>query len=164
VIGRSDFGRPRLVVLGIPALLIVAAAMVFGWRAGAADEAVTAPVDATAWDLPRPKVSDTAREVAILRQRRPWGGQASFSDSETPNTGPVSTAAWRLVGTVERGTQWFALISVGEQRAEHLEYRAVGDPLPNGGNVVKVDADSVTVGGWSAGSEDVTYRLFGKKQ
>jgi hypothetical protein len=155
--------RRRLATLGMLALLIFVAAAVLGWRGGSAAGAAPAPADATAWDLPHAKVSDADQDAGVLRQRRPWGGQASFSDSETPSAAAGGTS-WRLAGIVERGNQWFALISIGGQSVERIEYRALGDPLPGGGKVMKVDADSVTVGGQGADPAGVIYRLFDAKR
>jgi hypothetical protein len=155
--------RRRLTSLGGLALLIFAAAAALGWCSGSAAGVAAAPADTAAWDLSNETTSDADQDAGVLRLRRPWGGSASFSDSETPNAAAGGTS-WRLVGIVERGNQWFALISIGGQPAERIEYRALGDPLPGGGKVTKVDADSITVGGQGADPAGVIYRLFDAKR
>ncbi|MFZ2004681.1 MAG: hypothetical protein WAV02_06325 [Stellaceae bacterium] len=164
MIGQSPFQRRRVVVLGLGALVMLAVAVMAGWRSGSAVGATAPPTPATAWELPHPKVADTEQEADILRRLKPWGGQVAFNGSEAPTPVRAAAVAWRLVGTVDRATEWYALISVAGQADGHVEYRTIGDLMPDGGKLLKINADSVTVQGTDANSEGVVYRLFDKKQ
>lgn len=161
---RPPFQRRQVVVVGLGASLMLTVSVVFGWRDGSAAGANAAPVPATAWELPHPNVTDPEQEADTLRRLRPWGGQAAFNGSEAPAPVQPAAAAWRLVGTVERATERYALISVAGQPNGRIEYRAVGDLMPDGAKLLKIDADSVTVRGPDASSKGVVYRLFEKKQ
>jgi hypothetical protein len=161
---RSPFQQRRVVVLGLGASLMVAIAVVIGWRNGSAVGVNAAQIPATAWELPHPKLADAEQEADTLRRLRPWGGQTAFNGSEAPTPLRAAAVAWRLVGTVERTTERYALISVAGQPNGHLEYRTVGELMPDGGKLLKIDVDSVTVRGADANSEGVVYRLFDKKQ
>jgi hypothetical protein len=162
MIGQSPFERRRVVVVGLSASLMFA--VVVGWRSGSAVGTSASPIPATAWELPHPKVADAEQEADTLRRLRPWGGQVAFNGSEAPTPVRAAAVAWRLVGTVARAAERYALISVGGQPNGHLEYRAIGELMPDGGKLLKIDADSVTVRGTDANSEGVVYRLFDKKQ
>jgi hypothetical protein len=71
--------------------------------------------------------------------------------------------SWQLAGVIERGGEQFALILVGQGAAARLEYRTVGDSLPDGSVLVQIDADSATSEGRQpAAAERRVYRLFEK--
>lgn len=161
---RSPFQRRRMVIIGLGASLMFAVAVVFGWRNGSAVGANVPVIPATAWELPHPKVVDAEQQADTLRRLKPWGGSVAFNGSEAPTPVRPAAAAWRLVGTVERATERYALISVAGEPSGHVEYRTIGDLMPDGGKLLKINADSVTVRGTDANSEGVVYRLFDKKQ
>ncbi len=138
-----------------------AAAVILGWRTGGAPAAPPLATPAEAWTLPQLTASDPARDAAILKARRPWGGGAAFHDIDSP--APASRAPWQLAGIVERGNERFALILVGQGPAARLEYRGMGDSLPDGSVLVQIGADSATSeGGQPAAAERRVYRLFEK--
>lgn len=114
------------------------------------------------WSLPQAGSRDIERDLAVLTARRPWGGGEAFADIENP--APVS-APWRLVGVVQRANQRFALILIGSGPGAKLEYRAVGDVLPDGNVLVQIGDDSATSGNdksLTAGPR--VHRLFEKPQ
>jgi hypothetical protein len=133
---RSRVAVPFCVLTG--AAVAVAAAL--GWQAGAMTRTAR-PEPPAIWSLPSPRATDIDGALAILAARKPWGGSNSFTESE----GPVAlSAAWRLVGIVQRAEQRYALVLIGSGPAARLEYRAVGETLPDGSKLVQIDVDSVT--------------------
>jgi hypothetical protein len=98
-----------------------------------------------------------------LSARHPWGGGAAFQSIDSPRPLPPATRPWRLVGVVERGEERLALVLVGQGPEVKLEYRAVGDSLPDGSVLVQIGTDSATSeGGQSATPERRVHRLFDK--
>src|SRR5207302_1777608 len=82
--------------------------------------------------------ADTARDAAILRARRPWGGQVSFRDIDAAPP-PPPAQPWTLVGTIVRDDRRFALIQIGPRGTGKLEYMGVGDKLPDGSRVEEIN-------------------------
>lgn len=136
-------------------------AIVLGWRAGEAPAPSTAPAAAAEWALPGAKATDPERDMAVLAARRPWGSQ-SFRDPEEGVAPPPGQ--WRLAGIVLRGDKRLALILLGSGPTATLEYRAVGDRLPDNSVLVQIDADSATSeGGASGATVRRAYRLFDQR-
>jgi hypothetical protein len=135
--------------------------VVLGWRAGRPGPAPQAAVDKTPWAVPAPAAADPARDAAILRARWPWGGTVAFRDIDA---GPPAAPSqpWALVGTIARDAERFALIRVGPGPAGRIEYRGVGDKMPDGSRLDEIAGDSVTTqaGGNAA---PVVHRLFDKR-
>ena len=159
--------RRRLVQLGAGFAVLFAVAVGLGWRAGEAPTATGALAAPAPWALPEVTASDPGRDVAILTARHPWGGGAAFRDIEStpPPAPPPAVIPWQLAGVIERGGERFALILLGRGPSAKLEYRAIGDSLPDGSVLVQIDADSATSdGGQSAAAERRVYRLFEKSR
>ena len=150
----------RLVQLSIACGALLIGAILAGWHAGdpPADEA--ARLAPEAWVLPSPNLRDPEQDIAIINSRQPWGGRAAFRD---PELAPAGNAVWRLAGVVERGGELFALIMVGPAGGARLEYRSVGESLPDGSVLVQIDPDSATSQrGQSVAAERSVHRLFEK--
>ena len=162
MIGAALLARRRPVQLAAAFAALLAAAAVLGWHAGAAPSSAAAAAAPARWALPPVNPRDPAHDAAILTARHPWGGGAAFRDIDTPV--PASAAMpWHLAGIVERGDERLALVLVGNGPTAKLEYRAVGDSLPDGSVLVQIGADSATSeGGQSAAAERRVYRLFDK--
>jgi hypothetical protein len=163
MIGSSAFPRARRVQFGAAFAALLAAAIILGWHAGAPPTAIAAAEAPAPWALPLVTPRDPAADAVILRARHPWGGRDAFRDPEVPPPPPPAATPWQLAGVIERGDQRLAFVLVGKGAAAKLEYRAVGDSLPDGSVLVQIDADSATSeGGKSAAAERRVYRLFDK--
>jgi len=150
----------RLMQLTIACGALLVGAILAGWHAGDAPVDDAARLASAAWTLPSPNVRDPEQDVAIINSRQPWGGRAAFRDPELP---PSGNAVWRLAGIVERGGELFALIMVGPAAGGRLEYRSVGESLPDGSVLVQIDPDSATSQrGQSVTAERSVHRLFEK--
>jgi hypothetical protein len=150
----------RLAQLGLLTAAAFVGALALGWRAGELPQSAPAGEAPTDWSLPAPGARDTERALAVLTARKPWGGGDSFADIENP--APVS-APWRLVGVVQRENQRFALILIGSGPGAKLEYRAIGDLLPDGNVLVQIGDDSATSGiDKSSPAGQRVHRLFEK--
>ena len=162
MIGLSAIAGRRPAQLAAAFAALFAAAVVIGWRAGAPPGSAAAAATPAPWTLPPVNERDPARDVAILAARHPWGGGAAFHDVDAPPPAPLAMS-WHLAGIVQRGDERLALVLVGQGPAVTLEYRAVGDSLPDGSVLVQIGADSATSeGGQSAAAERRVYRLFDK--
>jgi hypothetical protein len=163
----------RLAVLSGVAALVSA---FLGWQAGQISVSAGAPPAPTPWELPSRPTEDTARDLAILNARHPWtnpllaagagaglpgaAGGAGAAGAGASNPKP---AVWRLAGIVQRPGEDFALIVVGEPGAAKLEYRRVGDSLPDGSTLVQITADNaVTKSAGSTGEQRVYWLFRGK--
>jgi hypothetical protein len=166
VIGSALFRGPRPAQLGLATGALAACAMIFGWHAGKIPVPRATPAPPTAWEFPRPTTSDTASDLAILRLRKPWGGGTAFVDPEIAPAPQIQNAEpWRLAGIIERDHQALALILIGSGSTARLEYRAVGDRLPDGSVFVGIDADSATSQeGQPPTVVQHVYRLFENKR
>jgi len=153
------FSRLRPSHWGVAAATLLAAAL--GWQVGQ-PPTTAAPITTPAnWALPTLAGRDPGPDAAILAARHPWGGRAGFRDVDAPAPAPGSS--WRLAGIVERGDERLALVLIGPGPTGRLEYRAVGDALPDGSVLVQIDADSATSeGGQSEAAGRRVYRLFDK--
>jgi hypothetical protein len=163
----SALPRVRLARLAIPAGLIFACALFFGWNAG--DTAVPRPPASPKirWSLPHPRKEDAARDFALIMARRPWGRGSLGGAGAQPGKGPKGAAppSWRLAGIVERSGESMALILTGAGPAAKLEYFRVGDRLPDGTVLTALARDSATVDGTKpphAGAH--VFRLFDAKR
>lgn len=143
---------------------VLAVAVVLGWRSGQATDRVSAPAKPAAWELPQTVAENPERDAATLRTRHPWGGRASFHDIDAAPVMPAQIRQpWTLVGTVMRDAGRYALIRIGPQTGK-IEYRGIGEKLPDGSTVDKIDADGITTaGGQGRGAQPTLYRLFDKK-
>jgi hypothetical protein len=151
--------RPAALIAALAGSAMAIAALL-GWHAGDLSTVAMPSEAPVSWSLPPPQVADIDRDLAILAARKPWGGSKSFSDLETP---PPLVAAWRLVGIVQRGDQRYALIRVGPGPNAKVEYRGVGDTLPDGGRLVQIDTDSATSSSDNPSPTDRrVHRLFEK--
>ena len=162
--GSSLPSRRRLIQLGAGFAVLLAGAVSLGWRAGEAPSSNAAAPATAPWALPQVRTQDPARDVATLTARRPWGGDTAFRDTESaPPAYSPDAVPWQLAGIIERGGERFALILVGPGPAAKLEYRTIGDSLPDGSVLVQIGADSATSdGGKSAAADRRVYRLFEK--
>ena len=156
----NGLARRRTVLFGLLAVLVFAGAAALGWRAGRPEPAPQATAGATPWDLPRRIAANREHDAAILRARRPWGGAAAFRDIDAGP--PAPGQPWTLVGTITRDAEQFALIRVGPGPAGPLEYRVVGDRMPDGSILDGIAADSITTRA-AGGGAPVVHRLFDKK-
>jgi len=149
-------GRP-LLATGMAGLVLFAGAVALGWRAGEAPHLQAGQAPATQWVLPQLRTTDTEQDTAYLMTRRPWGGSTAFRDPEAM----PPTVSWQLAGVVGRDGRWFALVAVGPQPTAALQYRTIGERLPDDTVLVQIDTDSVT----SEGPQGVrrVHRLFEKR-
>src|SRR5207237_793916 len=70
-------------------------------------------------------------------------GDRACRDTATLPRVPV-VISWRCVGIFLRDNSPFALILFGPPGATKLEYRTIGEALPDGSTLVQIDTDSVT--------------------
>jgi hypothetical protein len=162
MIGLPALGGRRAVQVACAAALLLTASVVLGWRAGRETTAAAASAAPTQWTLPGDGADNPERDAAILRARRPWGGGNAFHDIDS---GPVipTVQPWTLVGTIVRDDRRYALIRVGPPSSK-IEYRGIGEKLPDGSTVDAIDADGITTAGGSGrGAKPIVYRLFTKK-
>lgn len=154
-------GKRRVVLLCFGCGALACAAAGAGWRTGAIAAKPNPPPHRLAWELPKPSVRDTDADLRVLGTRRPWTGGALL---RTITAAPVAPALpWRLVGIAERDNEPMALILVGMGPSAGLEYRGVGDRLPDGSVLVQIGADSATSEqGPSSAAQRRVYRLFEK--
>jgi hypothetical protein len=142
---------------------LVAVAGILGWRAGEAPLATAAPAAPAEWALPQVTAPQTARDVAILTSRHPWGGRAGFHDIDSAPSPTIPTIPWHLAGIIARGDERLAMILVGQGPAAKLEYRATGDSLPDGSVLVQIGTDSATSQtGEPPAARQRVHRLFEK--
>jgi len=162
MIGNLSFARRRRLQLAGALFSLLGGALLLGWQSGTPAEKTPAAARSAPWALPQIKARDAERDAAILSARRPWGGANSFVDIDSPR--PASTAQpWQLAGVVERDNERLALVLIGRGPTAKLEYRAVGDALPDGSVLVQIGADSATSeGGQPAAAERRVHRLFDK--
>jgi hypothetical protein len=157
MIGGWVIGGGRALPLGLGLAALLAVAVAFGWRAGEAPLDTSKLVAAAPWSLVQVTHPDPRRDLALLTARHPWGS-AAFRDVDSPRS---PAPPWHLAGIVERGDKRYALVLLGQGPAAKLEYRAVGDSLPDGSVLVRIEPDSATSeGGQSATVERRVYRLF----
>jgi hypothetical protein len=159
MIGQALWRKPSAALWAAGAAAVLVGATVLGWRSGQASDLARAAAAPSAWELPQTVAENPERDAAVLRTRHPWGGRASFHDIDAA---PVAQP-WTLVGTVLRDEGRYALIRVGPPTGK-IEYRSIGEKLPDGSTVDKIDADGITTaGGPGRGGRPTLYRLFDKK-
>ncbi|HZT87012.1 MAG TPA: hypothetical protein VFA12_03515 [Stellaceae bacterium] len=151
--------RGMLVRYGAPAAVIAACAGLLGWNAGETTLPAMPTPAATPWALPPPNREDPGRDLAVLTQRKPWN-PGLLGTAKTPQNAPPS---WRLAGIVRRGDSAFALIEIGSGAAAKLEYKRVGETLPNGGTLAALSADSAVVKDGKDSPGEKVYKLFDRK-
>lgn len=150
-------GRTRLALL---AAIAIVAAMFLGWQRGEMLVPPAAAPVAERWTLPAATEEDANKEMSFLSERHPWGGGRD-KPGETP-VGPdkINRTTWRLAGIVERTEGRFALVAIGPPGTANLEYRALGDQLPDGSRLVEITPDSATSEGVEPGAARHTFQLF----
>jgi len=162
MIGAASWRDRRALVSIAAAGLAVAAAAALGWHSGQAAPPTSGRSAPAGWSLPQEAGADPAHDAAVLRARHPWGGGASFRDIDAAPPAPAAQP-WTFVGTVLRDGHRYALIRTGPPTAT-LDYRVVGDKLPDGSRLDTIDADSITtLGGAGHGEAPIVYRLFKKR-
>jgi hypothetical protein len=162
VIGRTRQAR-RGAAIALAGTALLTGAVVLGWNAGEPTAARETGAAAASWALPQQQRSDTEADAGVLRARRPWGGNGAFRDTEGLAP-PPAVVPWKLVGTVARDDGRFALIQVGPQQGGKLEYRGIGDRLPDSSIVIQIEPDSITTReGADLAAAPIVHRLFQKK-
>jgi hypothetical protein len=152
----------RLAVLSGIAAVVSA---FLGWQAGQIAVLAGPPPAPAPWVLPPQPTEDPTKDLAILTARRPWtnpflaaGADPKQLDAaRAANPPPV---AWRLAGIVQRPGENFALILVGQPGAAKLEYRRVGDALPDGSTLVEITSDNAVAKPAGSSGQQRVYWLF----
>jgi hypothetical protein len=161
MIGPMRFERAVFIRFGLPTLAIGLCAALLGWSAGETVLPPMATIAATPWSLPPPADSDPARDLALLTQRKAWSpGLLGAAGPAVALAGPPK---WRLAGVVQRDDGTFALIASGTDATAKLDYLRVGEPVPDGGILVAITANSAVVEDAHASSGQRVYKLFDKK-
>jgi hypothetical protein len=178
---QSSMRRNLLRIAGV-AVVLVAVAVGVGWRAGKTEVPPLPPLPKDSWSLPKADAEDTAKDLAVMKGKHPWTGFLDMtkrvtlnkrSATQTPaRTAPRPAPArpqvpWRLAGVIQRGDESLVLIATGKEPKTILEYKKVGDSLPDGSILVQIMSDSAKTqapASESSTSEDPKiYRLFDKK-
>jgi hypothetical protein len=152
----------RLAVLSGIAAIVSA---FLGWQSGQILVPAGPPLAPTPWELPPRSTEDPTRDLAILTARRPWTNaflEAGAGPAQAEPTGAASSraAAWRLAGIVQRLGENLALIAIGQPDAAKLEYRRVGDSLPDGSTLVQITSDNLVTKSLGPSGEQRVYWLF----
>lgn len=160
----TDLSGGRRPHLWIAATLVAAAtlSLAFGWQMGQETQQSALAPAAEAWSLPQPQETAPGQDMAEITTKRPWAaeGRAAGMGAIRPDAGSGATG-WRLAGTVQRGDQQFALIA----RGTALEYKRVGDSLPDGSIILQINQDGViTDGGSSSPDKKTRHTLFGTRK
>jgi hypothetical protein len=183
--------RRTMIRLAGVAVVLIAGAVVLGWRAGETAVPPLPPLAKDAWSTVTASADDPVKDFQIMRGRHPWTGFLDMTKRLQVNRGPAAAAAaaarrpapvkpkvpWRLAGIILRGDESFVLIATGQAAKTTLEYRRVGDSLPDGSILVQIMPDSAkTQPAPSAAPpsenpeapppekpETIVYRLFDKK-
>jgi len=162
MIGAASLRGRKTLLFGATGAAVFLASVALGWNDRGSLPARAAPVATDPWVLPKAKHADAEADAAILRTRRPWGGNTAFRDTDGAPLATAASAAsaqWRFVGTVMRDNENFALIEVAGQ----LKYVAAGNALPDNSTVTQIEQDSIVVQRPAGSSADsATYRLFHK--
>jgi hypothetical protein len=142
-----DLGGRRLAAL---AAIAVAIAAFLGWQAGNTPVEPGPALAATRWSLPTHAANEPDRDLAILNSRRPWntpeGGLSALgANGSSASVGSAPAASWRLAGIVGRADGNFAMIAIGPPNTMKLEYRAVGDKLPDGSTLVAITPEGAAI-------------------
>lgn len=156
----------RLAIRPLAGAAGLALAVGLGWL----DAPATAPPayapPAEAWSLPTLAQSQSGRGLAEVTALRPWS--ADRRPAAPPNPSPTAGPApegWRLAGIVLRGEERFVLITGGSVNSQDVEYKRVGDTLPDGSIILQISQDSViTEGGASSPGGRTTHRLFDSRK
>jgi hypothetical protein len=156
----------RLAVLsGIAAIV----AAFLGWQAGEVTPPAVQSAAPTGWTLPPQPTEDPQKDLTMLTARRPWTNPLAAARLAAGGTQPGAaqnsnaTPAWRLAGLVQRPDVDFALILIGPPGAEKLEYRGIGEALPDGSILVQITSEpAVTETAGSSGKQQVYWLFRGK--
>jgi len=173
--------RRVLLRLGAVALVLTAGSAALGWRAGETPLPPPSAIPKESWELREIKPEDTTTLVGVLAARHPWAGFIDASKRPDlrraartpPKRPPPPPPPWRLAGIVQRGDESFVLIATGQAAQTKIEYRRVGESLPDGSILVQILPDSAKTQPASAAPdsddsppenpETRVYRLFDKK-
>lgn len=155
----------RLAVLSGVAAVVSA---FLGWQAGQISVPARPPSPPTPWELPAQPAADPTKDLAILTARRPWtnaflAAGANAAQGAAAGASGSPAVEWRLAGIVERPGENLALIVIGQAGAAQLEYRRIGDALPDGSTLVQITPDTaVTKPAGSSGEQRVYWLFRGK--
>jgi hypothetical protein len=179
--------RRTLIRLAGVTVLLFAGAGAIGWKAGQTSLPPPPAIGKETWSLQATTRDDPAKDLAMLKARHPWTGIIDMTKrppvtgrgplvaQQRPSAAPAKPKVpWRLAGIVQRGDESFALIATGNAAQTKIEYRHVGDSLPDGSILVQIMPDSAKTQSESpaapassdsppANPETIVYRLFGKK-
>jgi len=182
MIGFGSTAQRTLVRIAGAAVVVFVVAVTLGWRAGETAVPPLPPLAKDNWSLPKVQAEDTVKDLAIMKGKHPWTGFLDMTKRltlERPNAAkpapvvrkapPKPKVPWRLAGIIQRGEESFVLIATGQAAKTKLEYRHVGDSLPDGSILVQIMPDSAKTQSPSSDSsasdnpETSVYRLFDKK-
>ena len=157
--GSAAAGETNWLRLGGLAVLAVLLAVFFGWQSGemTVPAAVTPP--RASWNLPNVPEIDTAKDLAVLKERKPWGDLGK-KDAAASAQAKAAPPEWRLAGVVDRPDGSYALIAVGKPPSIKYEYRAVGDKLPDGSTLIELSQDSATTKADDQDGTQTVHRLL----
>lgn len=143
-VDRASWSR-----LGLLAGGATTVALWLGWQAGETPVTPTPNPPPARWAMPEKPAEDPARDLAILTARRPWTNAITgLAGAAQPGQNPGGIGApgappeWRLAGIVERSDGNYVLIATGQPGSTKIEYRRVGDSLPDGSTLVDIGPDS----------------------
>jgi hypothetical protein len=177
----SQIVRRNLIRIAGVAVVALVGAVALGWRAGETVVPPLPPVAKDAWSLPKSQPEDIDKDLALMKGKHPWTGFLNMDKRVTlnrrpenappvrPPSRPKPKVPWRLAGIIQRGEESFVLIATGQAAKTTLEYKRVGDSLPDGSILVQIMADSAKTqapSSESSASQDPqtsVYRLFDKK-
>jgi hypothetical protein len=156
--------RVGWVRLAVAAGTIVSGAVLLGWRAGNTPVPPLPPRAATPWSLPRLDADDPAKDLAVLTARHPWTSGGPGRRALGPAAAPPPPINWRLAGIITRNDVTFALIAIGRPGTpSKLEYRRVGDALPDGSILVGINSDNAVSEDKGKAKKQRVFRLFGRE-
>jgi hypothetical protein len=185
MMGFAFLDRVTLYRIGAAFGFAVLMALFLGWGSGYTPPPPLTRAAPEQWKLNPPAPPDAAKDLAALKARHPWSadmpGAASAAGGAGGADGPGAPAdpkaVWRLAGVIERGDERFALIAIGVEPSVTLEYKKIGDALPDGSVLVQITPNSATTGPSKAAPKDAPnsidapdasgqhiYRLFGSKK
>jgi len=154
--GAHALNLARLAGLGGLAGLL---ALFLGWQAGETIVSADPPPPRVGWRLPALAEVDSAKDLAVLSARKPWGGETAAGPVAAVS-GAARPPEWRLAGVVERLDGVFALIAIGKSGPMKYEYREVGGQLPDGSTVVKITNEYVKIRSRDDGDDERVLWLF----
>jgi hypothetical protein len=190
MMGFAFLDRVTLYRIGAGFGFAVLIALFLGWGSGYTPPPPLTRAAPEQWKLNPPAPPDAAKDLATLKARHPWsadlpgaaaGGAGGTGGAGGPGAPADPQAVWRLAGVIERGDERFALIAIGVEPSVTLEYKKIGDALPDGTVLVQITPNSATTGPSEEAPKDAPkdaansidapdtngqhiYRLFGSKK